>query len=575
MFRDKSFAALDRELKKKIQRLLAQRAEKQPNQLTIKSSTIGEDLDYFQDCDGDHSDSPAFLDGEEYYERGTLSANAEACMLSTRRTVKRRGSSFRDSFEDDETMDDGSSSSDGSVEEDDNSTTDSKDLDIYDYENDYELKSALENPEVITKIRDHLSKITLGEFNINDIGEALAEQRNKFVAPVDDEMPLWDGSQKGKGEFARDLRLWAHAHGISATAEKELLLLMQEAFPPGLFQLPLRQTERKHWVPNIDQYVPPLLKDIWFDICSSSCCVFVGPFAKFERCPLCNKDRFRPCTKPLCKKEKRCCCMAKDKNAWKQINYRPLIPLLKRLVRKEGFRAALKFVAPKKNIAIITDFLDGNVAKDALAAMHQQFLQRFPRGVDDVGEVKEISLLLSEFYDGAQIFKRRVSSFWPLFTSIMNLPPSYRHRIGIGTFLLSLFTAENGSVAEHFIFAKCFIQELKMLEKGFVFSADGERYFIQARLVLHVCDGRALEKLCKIQGAGALCRCTLCQGIYGLSRKTEMDRVVYLGHRGFCADTFFARPYGQTQLCCQSRLYDGGHGEEAMLPDAIDYEGTF
>lgn len=78
--------------------------------------------------------------------------------------------------------------------------------------------------------------------------------------------------------------------------------------------------------------------------------------------------------------------------------------------------------------------------------------------------------------------------------------------------------------------------------------------------------------MCKVQGAGALYGCPLCEGIRGLSRKKEMDRVVYLGHRGFCPYTFFARPYGQTQLCCQTGLYDGKNGDE-KLPDPFDVDG--
>lgn len=48
----------------------------------------------------------------------------------------------------------------------------------------------------------------------------------------------------------------------------------------------------------------------------------------------------------------------------------------------------------------------------------------------------EINLLLMDFYDGAQLFKDRTTCyFWGGFTSIINLAPTYRGKVGISAIL--------------------------------------------------------------------------------------------------------------------------------------------
>jgi hypothetical protein len=45
-------------------------------------------------------------------------------------------------------------------------------------------------------------------------------------------------------------------------------------------------------------------------------------------------------------------------------------------------------------------------------------------------EINSISLLLLEFYDGGQLFKYETCNFWGLFTSILNISPVYRGKVG-------------------------------------------------------------------------------------------------------------------------------------------------
>lgn len=461
---------------------------------------------------------------------------------------------------------DGSENSEQSAE-----AEDQNEQEIYDYDNSFELKSALEDPQKIAAIRLMLSKLTVDDFSILNIGEHITSEFENFQPADDDGMDFFCGSMLSKGDFTRDIRRWSRGQGVSTAAEEQLLIVLQKYLPLVYFKLPLRVTQRKRLASTTLAYERPSNRDLWFDVCTSSCCVFVGPYATVDHCPECNLERFHPCSKAKCKKNNKCTCLARDRRAVKQIHYRPMIPLIKRLVAKSSFRAALRCAIPQKSRHTISDLMHGSLAQDELAIMHQRF-QEFC-DAEKSKQAEEVSLLLSEFYDGAQVFKRRISSFWPLFISILNLPPTYRNRVGVGMFLASLFTAANGSVAEHFLFSQCLIAELIALDKGIIYEHDGVTFFIQARLIRHICDGRALEKMCKVQGAGALFGCPLCEGLHGLSRKKEMDRVVYLGHRGFCAHSFFARSYGQTQICCQSGLYDRTDGDNEMLPGVFDYAG--
>ena len=43
-----------------------------------------------------------------------------------------------------------------------------------------------------------------------------------------------------------------------------------------------------------------------------------------------------------------------------------------------------------------------------------------------------INIVIGQFYDGCQIYKTKHSSFWPLVVSFLNLPPSYRTKMGVG-----------------------------------------------------------------------------------------------------------------------------------------------
>jgi hypothetical protein len=123
---------------------------------------------------------------------------------------------------------------------------------------------------------------------------------------------------------------------------------------------------------------------------------------------------------------------------------------------------------------------------------------------NNLSNVVEISILLSWFYDGIQLFKKKSATFQPLLITILNLPPNIRHSIGIGTFLLSLSMFKGDSNIEKFLLEDCFLEELLFLHKGLDFCIDGTHYFLQVRAIDHILDLSALCPMLKLQAFQSL-----------------------------------------------------------------------
>jgi hypothetical protein len=64
---------------------------------------------------------------------------------------------------------------------------------------------------------------------------------------------------------------------------------------------------------------------------------------------------------------------------------------------------------------------------------------------------------------------------------ILNLPPSYRGKIGAGFFLSTVFSSEPGLEAEEFILKSCLVAELQQFYKGVELCfGNGGKYFVQS-----------------------------------------------------------------------------------------------
>jgi hypothetical protein len=247
----------------------------------------------------------------------------------------------------------------------------------------------------------------------------------------------------------------------------------------------------------------------------------------------------------------------------KKISYRPLIPLIVDLINTVGFVKCIQHCCPRRNESEMNDVQHGQCFNSNLEEMRLNYNRQCR---DDI-EVEPINILVSLFYDGVQVYKRRHSEFAPLLISIMNLPPSFRGKLGIGTFLLSLVTVKSGSAVERFIL-KCLVDELIILQEGLRLTlVDGSNCFLQVRLVQYILDTVGANKLFKIKGNNSLEGCPICGSLHGIT-VGELNKCVYIGHRQGLPDSSYLRIFGQTQRCCPEGLlkpsYYQGQGSDPV-----------
>jgi hypothetical protein len=126
--------------------------------------------------------------------------------------------------------------------------------------------------------------------------------------------------------------------------------------------------------------------------------------------------------------------------------------------------------------------------------------------------------IIGHFVDGAQIHKTKASTFIPTFITILSLPAPLRGVVGKGTFLVGLDTtsAEKEEAIRTFLYRDCLIPELQKLNEGINVTISGaggaiKPIFLQARLILHSLDTKAMEKLLCVQASGSKAGCPLCK----------------------------------------------------------------
>lgn len=194
------------------------------------------------------------------------------------------------------------------------------------------------------------------------------------------------------------------------------------------------------------------------------------------------------------------------------INYRPITVIICELLEHESFLAALQVVNNDiKGEGIYSDINDSQYSKKLREEMHNIHISKMNSGNFNGHEVIEISLLLGFSYDGAQIYHGAITNFWPMFITILSLPPELRTTLGHGTFMIGLFTSVSGSLAEDFLIHKCLVEELLLLCKGITLKINNKIFHIQARLCILGVDSKALEKITYTQASNSYAGCPLCR----------------------------------------------------------------
>lgn len=113
------------------------------------------------------------------------------------------------------------------------------------------------------------------------------------------------------------------------------------------------------------------------------------------------------------------------------------------------------------------DVTDGIAFKDSFYEMEENFRRKCSEDFDFRSRNPiMINFVMSQFLDGVQIWKSKVANFAPFILGILNMPSTFREKLGIGLFLSSLVTCKANCGAEKFLFEHCLLQELKMFNTG-------------------------------------------------------------------------------------------------------------
>jgi hypothetical protein len=120
--------------------------------------------------------------------------------------------------------------------------------------------------------------------------------------------------------------------------------------------------------------------------------------------------------------------------------YKPFINLIVNLLSSSTFENVINYKYIKLNDNDNSDILDGISARKNQKSMRHKFHEVITSNI--IEDCIQINLLCAIFYDGLQIYKSHTSNFWPLYITILNLPPSFRSTNHAGIFLSSIFTSK-------------------------------------------------------------------------------------------------------------------------------------
>lgn len=417
-----------------------------------------------------------------------------------------------------------------------------------------------------------------GVMNFDVYKEILAEVlKIQEPLPKDDKMNLYESQDFQaecnitKGMMARRLNTVFKTHNLTAIAALDILEVLQDSFPQ--LNLPVKINAHENYRSELDNYVLGERCLLKFDACKSGCMVFVGDDYNQIACSKCKLYRFRFCSISKCqgKPYEDCTHSQSLRVPIHVVYYRPILPLIIDLIQTKGFLIALNLCHYKDandSILIYGDILTGKVAKENLEEMEQKFLN-FRNKYPEKSPVR-VNIVISQFYDGAQIFKHQYTKFWPIMMSILNLPPTFRTVVGVGIFLVALFTGNLKSAAEEFLLDNCFVAELNSLYIGQEVNIKGVTYFIQVRLILHLLDTRAVEHVMKVQATGSYAKCPLCSLTNG-SKKKEVGSVIWDSHRRLLPMNHYLRGCGQSGTCCPSGYTIDAPGSFVAIPDTTDH----
>jgi len=445
------------------------------------------------------------------------------------------------------------------VDREDNSDPDSQNDDDKGY-NDDENKDRDEGDYYYFNEGERKENLSgVKNFNVNnEILAALLKANTPL--PSDDNELLYKKedvitSRTTKGNFARRIHAFCKTYRLTAIAEHDMLIIINDSFPHA--NLPIKKSEDKddndNFKSTVSKYIVGQSCLLNFDACKNGCTVYVGDNSDKIVCETCKSPRFTNCRFSGCKSKTYNDCLhsLQLRTPIQIIQYKPILPLVIELIKTKGFLEALnkcRYIHNDRdpNVRVYGDVLSGRTPKESLEDMQARSIDFNDKYLKNSIPV---NIIISQFYDGAHIFKHQSSNFWPIMISILNLPPTFRTVVGAGIFLVALFIGNMGSPAEEFLIEKCFVAELNSLYFGQEIIINGVSHFIQVRLVLHLFDTKAFEHMMKVQGSNSYSICPVC-GLTSGSKRKQVGSVIWENHRRLLPLNHYLRGCGQSGTCC-------------------------
>jgi len=401
------------------------------------------------------------------------------------------------------------------------------------YEN---INDDSENCNVYEKPKEYRS------FNI--VKTAIKAYEETSGSNQDDDVKLSDGCPYGMNKVVEKFQYFISSENLYDKTVANLFGLLSDILPNCKW--PIQKVENNITV-KLEDYSIEDFRNLHFDICPNYCMTYVGDFSELFKCPKCEINRYTKC--------KRCnktddCKHRFLRNPIRRVWYRPLILLVHDLLETENFLKAINYECESDTKYYRSDIRTGSNYKKHYAEMCTKF--------DDKNDnsLTMVNLLISEFYDGIQLFKTKVQNFWPLMISILNLPISMRIQSGIGTILISLYTGKLNTPTERFVLEECLVEELKQFYEGIVIEKNGKRFFVQIRLISTILDTKGFEETMHVQGTGSYAGCFLCNIGRGFKLGEKSKHVPILGHRVGLEIEHVLRYIGQSEECCPVNYYN-------------------
>jgi hypothetical protein len=259
----------------------------------------------------------------------------------------------------------------------------------------------VDNDEDIDRNDHKVERYQPANFSIVEESLQMVNDMQGYKYPSDNFTPLQMGNEFLKGDFARATNDFIKRFGVPPKQEADLFYLLRK-YLVG-FNLPINFTKaKKKYVSALNDYSEPLTTFKRYDICIRGCCVFVAENKDADKCPICNAYRYR-----INKSNNNNHINNTIKTAFKQLNYRPIIPLFYFLLSQPGFIIAINYEYKygdeyTHSTYKYTDVSQGRNYQHHLQEMNYNFREKYNQST----EIINVPLLLSEFYDGVMTTKK-------------------------------------------------------------------------------------------------------------------------------------------------------------------------